>query len=165
MVCIDITVYLDGYHGDTAQTFLVGTVVCIPFFFVSNDRLKKSQDEPGKELAKVTNAALDAGIGACGPGRPFSEIGRAIHDIIRDTSFCVSPHFTGHGIGTTFHRKPWVIHDRTRFVDSLNHIKLENSQRRTGDNETRTLFYHRGTCLARRYTYDFDTSFSAALYN
>ncbi|KAJ7361129.1 methionyl aminopeptidase [Mycena albidolilacea] len=94
MVCIDITVYLDGYHGDTAQTFLVGTV-----------------DEPGKELVKVTNAALDAGIGACGPGRPFSEIGRAIHDIIRDTSFCVSPHFTGHGIGTTFHRKPWVIHD------------------------------------------------------
>ncbi|KAJ7898795.1 peptidase M24, structural domain-containing protein [Mycena leptocephala] len=27
------------------------------------------------------------------------------------TCFCISPHFTGHGIGTIFHRKPWIIHD------------------------------------------------------
>jgi methionyl aminopeptidase len=27
IVNIDITVYLDGYHGDTSQTFLVGDVV------------------------------------------------------------------------------------------------------------------------------------------
>ncbi|KAF8204478.1 methionyl aminopeptidase [Mycena galopus ATCC 62051] len=94
MVCIDVTVYLDGYHGDTAQTFLVGNV-----------------DDPGKELVKVTNAALEAGIAACAPGRRFREIGKAIHNVISDTRFSISPHFTGHGIGTTFHRKPWVIHD------------------------------------------------------
>ncbi|KAK7063716.1 methionine aminopeptidase [Favolaschia claudopus] len=94
IVCVDVTVYLDGYHGDTAQTFLVGNV-----------------DDAGKELARMTNAALDAGISACGPGKHFSEIGRAIHEVIRRTDFCVSPHFTGHGIGTTFHRKPWILHD------------------------------------------------------
>ncbi|KAJ7665078.1 methionyl aminopeptidase [Mycena polygramma] len=94
MVCVDITVYLDGYHGDTAQTFLVGDV-----------------DEEGRELATITNEALEAGITACGPGRRFREIGKAIHGLIHDTRFCISPHFTGHGIGTVFHRKPWVIHD------------------------------------------------------
>ncbi|KAJ7069055.1 methionyl aminopeptidase, partial [Mycena belliarum] len=94
IVNIDITVYLDGYHGDTSQTFLVGDV-----------------DEPGKELVRVTNAALEAGIAACGPGRHFRGIGQAIHTLIRGTSFSISPQFTGHGIGTAFHRKPWIIHD------------------------------------------------------
>ncbi|KAJ6520405.1 methionyl aminopeptidase [Mycena sanguinolenta] len=94
MVCIDVTVYLDGYHGDTAQTFLIGDV-----------------DEPGKELAKITNEALEAGIDACGPGRHFSEIGKAIDGLISGTRFSVSPHFTGHGIGTEFHRKPWIYHN------------------------------------------------------
>lgn len=28
IINIDITVYLNGYHGDTSQTFLVGDVVC-----------------------------------------------------------------------------------------------------------------------------------------
>jgi methionine aminopeptidase len=27
IVNIDVTVYLDGYHGDTSRTFLVGDVV------------------------------------------------------------------------------------------------------------------------------------------
>ncbi|KAJ7757554.1 methionyl aminopeptidase [Mycena metata] len=94
MVCIDVTVYLNGYHGDTAQTFLVGDV-----------------DEPGKELAKITNSAVEAGISACGPGRHFNGIGKAIHSLIKATSFSISPHFTGHGIGTVFHRKPWILHD------------------------------------------------------
>ncbi|KAJ7762366.1 peptidase M24, structural domain-containing protein [Mycena maculata] len=93
IVNVDITVYLDGYHGDTSQTFLVGHV-----------------DEPGQELVKVTNEALEAGIDACGPGRPFREIGKAIHDLIREKDFSISPEFRGHGIGTDFHRKPWIIH-------------------------------------------------------
>ncbi|KAJ7455947.1 methionyl aminopeptidase, partial [Mycena galericulata] len=94
IINIDITVYLDGYHGDTSQTFLVGNV-----------------DEPGQELVRVTNQALQAGIDVCGPGRPFSDIGRAIHNLIRGTDFSISPDFTGHGIGTEFHRKPYIIHD------------------------------------------------------
>lgn len=34
IINIDITVYLDGYHGDTSQTYLVGTVVRTPPAFV-----------------------------------------------------------------------------------------------------------------------------------
>ncbi|KAI0832873.1 peptidase M24, structural domain-containing protein [Trametes gibbosa] len=93
IVNVDITVYLDGFHGDTSRTFLVGDV-----------------DERGRELVEITEAALEAGIAACGPGRPFKSIGRAIHDLLRGKDYCVSPQFSGHGIGRDFHRQPWILH-------------------------------------------------------
>ncbi|KAG6836389.1 hypothetical protein H0H93_008534 [Arthromyces matolae] len=93
IVNIDITVYLNGYHGDTSQTFLVGDV-----------------DEQGRELVRMTNAALQAGIDACGPGKLFRGIGKAIHELTLNTNYSVSPQFTGHGIGTVFHRPPWILH-------------------------------------------------------
>ncbi|KAF8076900.1 methionyl aminopeptidase [Lyophyllum atratum] len=93
IVNIDITVFLNGYHGDTSQTFLVGDV-----------------DEQGRELVRVTNEALQAGIKACGPGRPYKGIGKAIHELTRHTDYSISSQFTGHGIGTVFHRPPWILH-------------------------------------------------------
>ncbi|CAK5265965.1 unnamed protein product [Mycena citricolor] len=70
LVSIDITVYLNGYHGDTAETFLVGDV-----------------DEPGRELARLSSAATDAGIRVCAPGRRFSDIGAAIYESVRTRRF------------------------------------------------------------------------------
>ncbi|KIJ69753.1 hypothetical protein HYDPIDRAFT_104376 [Hydnomerulius pinastri MD-312] len=93
IVNIDVTVYLNGYHGDTSQTFLVGDV-----------------DQPGRELVKITNAVLEAGINACGPGRPFRGIGQAIHELTRNTPYSVCTAFSGHGIGKVFHRPPWIYH-------------------------------------------------------
>ncbi|PCH40741.1 methionyl aminopeptidase [Wolfiporia cocos MD-104 SS10] len=93
IVNIDITVYKDGFHGDTSRTFLVGDV-----------------DQKGQELVQVTDDALEAGITACGPGRPFNGIGRAIFEIIKHRDFSVSTQFTGHGIGEDFHRPPWILH-------------------------------------------------------
>ncbi|OAX42044.1 methionyl aminopeptidase [Rhizopogon vinicolor AM-OR11-026] len=93
IINIDITVYLDKYHGDTSETFIVGDV-----------------DEPGRDLVRATSAALEAGIEACGPGRPFNAIGRAIHEATRNTRYAVCPAFAGHGIGTVFHRPPWIQH-------------------------------------------------------
>lgn len=95
IVNIDITVYLDGYHGDTSRTFLVGNV-----------------DEAGKELVATTSDALDAGIAVCGPGQPFKFIGQAIHDLADRRGYSVSSQFTGHGIGEVFHRSPWILHHR-----------------------------------------------------
>ena len=63
-------------------------------------------------MVKVTEEALDAGIQACGPGRPFKDIAQAIHEIIKDKDYVICPGFTGHGIGTAFHRSPWIWHDR-----------------------------------------------------
>ncbi|KAF8699473.1 hypothetical protein AX14_000925 [Amanita brunnescens Koide BX004] len=103
IINIDITVYLNGYHGDTSETFLVGDV-----------------DAKGRSLVAATTLALQAGISACGPGQPFKHIGKAIHGAIHepdiamtdeDIPFSISPQFNGHGIGTDFHKPPWILHD------------------------------------------------------
>ncbi|KAK7037426.1 hypothetical protein VNI00_011177 [Paramarasmius palmivorus] len=67
LVNIDITVHLNGYHGDTSQTWFVGDV-----------------DRPGQLLWEITNKALYAGIQACGPGKPFKGIGKAIHNLVKE---------------------------------------------------------------------------------
>ena len=66
-------------------------------------------------LIATTQAALKAATSVCGPGKPFRGIAQAIHDTItaRGGHWCVSPQFTGHGIGRVFHRPPWILHDRT----------------------------------------------------
>lgn len=58
----------------------------------------------------MTNLALQAGINACGPNKPFKSIGNAIHSLIIDEDYSVSSQFTGHGIGDVFHRPPWILH-------------------------------------------------------
>ncbi|KAI0731861.1 methionine aminopeptidase [Fomitopsis betulina] len=93
IVNIDITVYKDGFHGDTSRTFLVGNV-----------------DEQGRELVKVTEDALAAAIAVCAPGRPLKLIGKTIHELFKETKYSVSTQFTGHGIGSDFHCPPWILH-------------------------------------------------------
>ncbi|CCM05542.1 uncharacterized protein FIBRA_07769 [Fibroporia radiculosa] len=93
IVNIDVTVYKDGFHGDTSRTFFVGDV-----------------DEKGRQLVRVTEEALEVGIAACGPRRPFKSIGKAIFELIRHQPYSVSTQFTGHGIGREFHREPWILH-------------------------------------------------------
>ncbi|KAH9927353.1 peptidase M24, structural domain-containing protein, partial [Fomitopsis serialis] len=93
IVNIDITVYKDGFHGDTSRTFLVGDV-----------------DDKGRELVKLTEHALEAAIRVCAPGRPLNLIGKTIHELFRGTKYSVSTQFTGHGIGKDFHTPPWILH-------------------------------------------------------
>ncbi|KAI0034364.1 methionyl aminopeptidase [Vararia minispora EC-137] len=94
IINIDITVYLDGYHGDTSDTFLVGEV-----------------DEPGRRLIESTATALEIGIAACGPGRPLKAIGAAISALASQRGYSIAQ-FDGHGIGTEFHRPPYIVHHR-----------------------------------------------------
>ncbi|KAG8977646.1 hypothetical protein FRC05_000902 [Tulasnella sp. 425] len=94
IINVDVTVYKDGWHGDTSKTFLVGNV-----------------DEQGQELVQATEEALAAGIRVCGPGVPFREIGRTIAAHVgRYAGITVSPDFLGHGIGRNFHQEPWISH-------------------------------------------------------
>jgi methionyl aminopeptidase len=112
IVNVDITVYHEGYHGDTSKTFLVGEVVrqlsniLVVYPFTSRE------DEAGRQLVEVTNRALELGIMTCAPGKHFKDIGRSIHQHVRNQApdFCISTQFTGHGIGTVFHRPPWILH-------------------------------------------------------
>jgi methionyl aminopeptidase len=86
IVNIDITAFIDGVHGDTDATFLVGGV-----------------DEESRLLVERTREAMMRGIRAVRPGRAINVIGRVIESYARRFDYGVVRDFTGHGIGTTFH--------------------------------------------------------------
>jgi methionyl aminopeptidase len=86
IVNIDITAYKNGFHGDSNQTFIVGTA---------------SQEVT--LLVERTREALNRGIKAVAPGRQVNVIGRAIESYAKRYGYGVVRDFTGHGVGATFH--------------------------------------------------------------
>jgi methionyl aminopeptidase len=99
IVNVDITGYLDGVHGDTNATFLVGDV-----------------DEETRLLVERTREALNRGIKAVRPGRQVSIIGRVIESYAKRFGYGVVRDFTGHGISTAFHSGLVIPHyDDERF--------------------------------------------------
>ncbi len=93
IVNLDVTIFLDGVHGDTNATFFVGEV-----------------DEASRRLVEVTRECLDVGIAAVRPGGTVRDIGRAIQPYAESRGYGVVRSFVGHGIGTTFHSDPQVFH-------------------------------------------------------
>eukprot|EP00040_Diaphanoeca_grandis_P012469 m.63173 g.63173 ORF g.63173 m.63173 type:complete len:353 (+) comp23251_c0_seq2:169-1227(+) len=91
IINIDVTVYLDGFHGDTNRT------IALPH-----------ADESALELLNVGKKALEAGISACVPGQLFSNIGSAIETYVTSQRYSVNRDFVGHGIGREFHTKPHI---------------------------------------------------------
>jgi methionyl aminopeptidase len=86
IVNIDITAYKNGFHGDSNQTFIVGTA--------SQEVIL---------LVERTQEALNRGIKAVAPGRQVNVIGRAIESYAKRYGYGVVRDFTGHGVGATFH--------------------------------------------------------------
>jgi methionyl aminopeptidase len=93
LVNLDITVYLDGMHGDCSATFLVGEV-----------------DEAGQRLVRVARECLEQGISAVRPGQPISAIGAAIEPHAARHGYGVVRDYCGHGIGDTFHTALQIPH-------------------------------------------------------
>jgi methionyl aminopeptidase len=95
IVNIDVTAYLDGMHGDTSATFVVG----------GPDAL----DAPTEALVGATCEATYRGIDAVAPGRPLRVIGRAIEPFADARGLGIVRDYGGHGIGEVFHG-PHVNH-------------------------------------------------------
>jgi len=93
IVNLDVTIYLDGVHGDTNATFPVGQI-----------------DEESAQLIDVTRECLDRGIAAVHPGRPISDIGRAIQHHAESHGYGVVRAFVGHGIAEQFHTDLQIPH-------------------------------------------------------
>jgi methionyl aminopeptidase len=93
IVNLDVTVFLNGVHGDTNATFLVGDV-----------------DPESRRLVEVTEECLWRGIEAVAPGRPVSDIGKAIEDHAKKHRMGVVRAFIGHGIGEQFHTDLQILH-------------------------------------------------------
>jgi methionyl aminopeptidase len=93
IINVDITAYLEGVHGDTDATYLVGDV-----------------DEESRLLVERTHEATMRAIKAVAPGRPLNAVGRVIEAYARRFGYGVVRDFTGHGIGTAFHSGLVVPH-------------------------------------------------------
>ncbi|WP_411817931.1 type I methionyl aminopeptidase [Hyphococcus sp. DH-69] len=90
---IDVTVIVDGWHGDTSRMFYAG-----------EPKVK------ARRLVDTTYDALMAGIGAVKPGATLRDIGRAIQTLAEGEGFSVVRDFCGHGLGRVFHDAPNVVH-------------------------------------------------------
>ncbi len=93
IINIDVTVFLDGVHGDTSCTFFVGEV-----------------DDLSAMLVRETRQSLYKAIDTVRPGAPFNAIGRAIEDHASKHRLGVVRDFIGHGVGTEFHSNLQIPH-------------------------------------------------------
>jgi methionyl aminopeptidase len=102
IVNLDVTIFLDGVHGDTNLTVPVGTV------------------DPGSlRLIEVTRECMERGIAQVRPGQQVNAIGRAIETHAHDNGFEVVRAFIGHAIGELFHGDLQVLHYYDRRANTV----------------------------------------------
>jgi methionyl aminopeptidase len=97
IINIDVTLIVDGYHGDTSKTFFVGTPSPV-----------------AKKLVEVTEECRRRGIAEVKPGARIGDIGAAIQEYAEAQGFSVVRDFVGHGISNIFHTAPDIPHYGTR---------------------------------------------------
>ena len=93
IVNIDVTVILDGWHGDTSRMFPVGKI-----------------QRKAERLIDVTYEAMMRGINAVRPGTTTGDIGHAIQSYAEGERCSIVRDFCGHGLGRVFHDAPNILH-------------------------------------------------------
>jgi methionyl aminopeptidase len=93
IINVDVTPIVDGWHGDSSRTFVVG------------DASPKA-----RRLVADTWRALWLGIRAVKPGGRTGDIGHAIQRFAEAQGYAVVREFTGHGVGRVFHTAPSILH-------------------------------------------------------
>ena len=91
---IDVTVIVDGWHGDTSRMYFVGNDIPIK----------------AKKLTQITYECMMFGIEKVKPEIHLGEIGFAIQNHAEKHGFSVVRDYCGHGIGKVFHAEPSVLH-------------------------------------------------------
>jgi methionyl aminopeptidase len=93
IVNVDVTLILDGWHGDSSRMFAVGEI-----------------PRRAERLIDVTYEAMMRGISVIGPGRTTGDIGAAIQNYVEAQHMSVVRDFCGHGLGRLFHDEPNIVH-------------------------------------------------------
>ena len=96
IVNLDVSCYVNGFHGDTSRTFNVGNV-----------------SENAGKINEFAKKCLYDAIDVCGPNVPINAIGKSVADACKENGYETSKTFCGHGIGSTFHMLPYVLHFET----------------------------------------------------
>lgn len=98
IISIDLTLIVDGYHGDTCATFGVGNI-----------------SQTAKDLIAATEEAMHVGIAAAKPDNYFGDIGKAISGLIEEkyhNRYGIVEDYCAHGIGKKFHQEPEIQHSK-----------------------------------------------------
>ena len=90
---IDVTLIVDGWHGDTSRMYWAG-----------EPKVK------ARRLIDTTYESMMAGLAAVKPGATLRDIGLAIQTDAERQGFSVVRDFCGHGLGRVFHDAPNVVH-------------------------------------------------------
>jgi methionyl aminopeptidase len=93
VINIDVTVILNGWHGDTSRMFFVG-----------------KPSVKAQKLVDITHEALMRGIEVVKPGATLGDIGYAIQSFVESHRYSVVRDFCGHGLGQVFHDEPNILH-------------------------------------------------------
>jgi len=93
IVNIDITLIVDGWHGDTSRMYPVGEI-----------------SRKAERLIEITYESLMRGIKAVKPGNTTGHIGAAIQSYAEGERCSVVRDFCGHGLGQVFHDRPNILH-------------------------------------------------------
>jgi methionyl aminopeptidase len=93
IVNVDVTVYLNGCHGDLNETFFVGKV-----------------DKASEDLVRSTYECLEKAIALVKPGVRYREVGEVISRHASLNGLSVVKSYCGHGIGELFHCAPNIPH-------------------------------------------------------
>jgi methionyl aminopeptidase len=90
---IDVTLIVDGWHGDSSRMYAVGKV-----------------SRAAERLLEVTYTSLMKGVAAVKPGATTGDIGAAIQTYAEGERCSVVRDFCGHGLGRVFHDRPNILH-------------------------------------------------------
>jgi len=93
IVNVDVTLILDGWHGDSSRMYAVGAI-----------------PRRAERLIEVTYEAMMRGISVIRPGATTGDIGAAIQSYVEAQHMSVVRDFCGHGVGRLFHDEPNVVH-------------------------------------------------------
>ena len=93
IVNIDVTLIVDGWHGDTSRMYPVGEV-----------------SRRADRLMQITYESLMRGVAAVKPGATTGDIGAAIQKYAEAERCSVVRDFCGHGLGRVFHDRPNILH-------------------------------------------------------
>jgi methionyl aminopeptidase len=93
IVNVDVTLILDGWHGDSSRMYAVGAI-----------------PRRAERLIEVTYEAMMRGIAVIRPGATTGDIGAAIQTYVEGQHMSVVRDFCGHGLGRLFHDEPNIVH-------------------------------------------------------
>jgi methionyl aminopeptidase len=93
IINVDVTSFVDGFHGDTSRTYCVGKV-----------------SVKAKKLVEITKEALERSIKILKPGIHLGDIGYEIQSFVENNGYSVVRDFCGHGVGKNFHEEPNILH-------------------------------------------------------